>query len=106
MWAVFEFCKTLLSDKIRKRFTVLSNVEKLKTKLGTEILPTEYGGIESVDEMSSKWVQEVAAQRNNLLELDQMTVCETAMIKKSKEKKSSLWSIFGGYGSQATAESL
>ena len=34
MWAVFEFCKTLLSDKIRKRFTVLSNIEKLKNKLG------------------------------------------------------------------------
>jgi len=106
MWAVFEFCKTLLSDKIRKRFTVLSNIEKLKNKLGIEILPSEYGGVESVDEMASKWVQEVADQRNNLLELDQMVVCETAMVKKSKEKKSSIWSIFGGYGSQASAESL
>lgn len=35
MWAVFEFCKTLLSDKIRKRFSVLSSIDKLVTKMGT-----------------------------------------------------------------------
>ena len=35
MWAVLEFCKTLLSDKIRRRFSVISSVDKLRTKLGT-----------------------------------------------------------------------
>ena len=35
MWAVFEFCKTLLSDKIRRRFSVINSIEKLKTKMGT-----------------------------------------------------------------------
>merc|ERR1719430_2355081 len=45
MWAVFEFCKTLLSSKIRKRFSVHSSVDKLVTKLGGPgILPEEYGG--------------------------------------------------------------
>ena len=37
MWAVFEFCKTLLSDKIRKRFSVLGSVDKLVSKMGTGI---------------------------------------------------------------------
>ena len=45
MWAVFEFCKTLLSAKIRKRFSVHSSLDKLVTKLGgVDILPQEYGG--------------------------------------------------------------
>jgi len=107
MWAVFEFCKTLLSDKIRKRFSVLSSIDKLVTKMGTEVLPTEYGGSQSVEEMASLWSQVVAEHRDMLLELDSMTVCETAVVKKTKEKKNSFWNIFNGYGSQAaSAESL
>ena len=74
--------------------------------------------------MASLWSQVVAEHRDMLLgkeisipvkiwiqilisELDSMTVCETAVVKKTKEKKNSFWNIFNGYGSQAaSAESL
>ena len=42
MWAVFEFCKTLLSDKIRRRFSVINSIEKLKTKMGTGNVSKRY----------------------------------------------------------------
>ena len=38
--------------------------------------------------------------------LDSMTIEETSLTKKSKQKKSSLWNIFSNYGSQPSAESL
>jgi len=45
MWAVFEFCKTLLSDKIRKRFCTHSNMSRMQEKLrDSSMLPQEYGG--------------------------------------------------------------
>lgn len=71
-----------------------------------DILPSEYGGPESIEEMSAKWVDVVTQHRDILLELDEMSIRETAIVKKTKEKKSSLWNIFSSYGSQASGESL
>ena len=68
MWAVFEFCKTLLSSKIRKRFSVHSSLEKLATKLGSaDILPKEYGGRVDLAKMTKRWVGELTERRNSLL---------------------------------------
>jgi len=106
MWAVFEFCKTLLSDKIRRRFSVINSIEKLKTKMGTDILPSEYGGKLRLEQMTSSWTEALSEHRDMLLELDSMIIEETSLTKKTKQKKSSLWNIFSNYGSQASAESL
>ena len=68
MWAVFEFCKTLLSSKIRKRFSVHSSLDKLVTKLGgADILPQEYGGRESLVDMTKEWAAELQERRSSLL---------------------------------------
>ena len=68
MWAVFEFCKTLLSDKIRKRFSVHSSLDKLVTKLGgVDILPKEYGGSKSLADMTREWAGELQGRRSSLL---------------------------------------
>ena len=91
MWAVFEFCKTLLSDKIRRRFSVINSIEKLKTKMGTgevsknifsitfqriylsflscssDILPSEYGGDTSLDQMTGAWAEALRDHRDILL---------------------------------------
>ena len=68
MWAVFEFCKTLLSSKIRKRFSVHSCVDKLVTKLGgPDILPQEYGGRQPTLEMTRLWMEELQESRNSIL---------------------------------------
>jgi len=106
MWAVFEFCKTLLSDKIRRRFSVINSIEKLKTKMGTDILPSEYGGTVGLEQMTRSWAETLSDHRDILLGLDSMTIEETSLTKKSKQKKSSLWNIFSNYGSQPSAESL
>ena len=86
MWAVFEFCKTLLSDKIRRRFSVINSIEKLKTKMGTgEVLtaleqkfiplsyafrhftlwvwrPAQAGADDQVLGWGSQWTQRYAAR--------------------------------------------
>lgn len=95
MWAVFEFCKTLLSSKIRKRFSVHSSVDKLVTKLGGPgILPEEYGGTQTTQDMTRLWREELQENRSSILSLDAMTVAENYVREKSKERKSSLWSLF------------
>ena len=70
MWAVFEFCKTLLSDKIRRRFSVLSSFEKLSSKFPGNILPSEYGGDICVEDMAAQWAAVVAQHRQELLGRD------------------------------------
>ena len=85
MWAVFEFCKTLLSDKIRRRFSVINSIEKLKTKMGTgevltalvrnsklfltpsDILPSEYGGKLRLEQMTRSWAEALSEHRDMLL---------------------------------------
>ena len=68
MWAVFEFCKTLLSSKIRKRFSVHSSLAKLVTKLGgADVLPKEYGGTVPLVDMTEKWMEELGKKREVLL---------------------------------------
>jgi len=100
MWAVFEFCKTLLSDKIRKRFSVHSNIDKLVSKLGCiDILPKEYGGSIPMADMTKDWAGVLEKKRDSLLDLDAMTVDESLCVKKTKERKSSLWGLLSGYGS-------
>ena len=116
MWAVFEFCKTLLSDKIRRRFSVISSFEKLSLKFPGDLLPSEYGGAARLEEMAAQWAAVVAEHRQSLLgrtqfhllilliflplisELDNMIIEESA-VKRTKEKKHSLWGLFSGYNS-------
>ena len=68
MRAVFEFCKTLLSEKIKRRFSVHSTLDRLVGKLGSaDILPLEYGGTVRMADMAAMWVQELRRRREVLL---------------------------------------
>ena len=66
--AVFNLFKTLLSAKIRKRFSVHSSLDKLVTKLGgVDILPQEYGGRKPLADMTREWAGELQEKRSSLL---------------------------------------
>ncbi|XP_037069088.1 clavesin-1-like [Pollicipes pollicipes] len=73
--AVLDFVKGLLNAKLRSRFIVHSNVDKLYDTLPAKNLPKEYGGITPIDDMIGSWKKELLASRPRLLALDQMRVC-------------------------------
>jgi len=100
MWAVFEFCKTLLSDKIRKRFCTHSNISRMQEKLrSSSMLPQEYGGSVPLATMTSMWAEKLEEARPRLLELDSMTYSKPAPVVKTKERKSSFWNLLSSsYG--------
>lgn len=82
LFAIFEFCKTLLSDKIKNRFQVHSDETKLRKKVPVRILPKEYGGTVPIAEMIKMYKKELTAVRSRLLMMDQMHI-----EKKPKTKK-------------------
>jgi len=108
MRAIFEFCKTLLSDKIRRRFSVHSSFDKVTSKMGDTsagVLPLEYGGSTPLKEMTTAWAQHLEDKRSTLLRLDSVNIKETQVAKR-KESKSSLWSYLPSFSSQSTAGSI
>lgn len=74
MSIIFAFAKSLLSEKIRKRFQTHSSLEALSKVVDVKVLPSEYGGKRSMKECVGLWKKELEANRSNLLELDQMRV--------------------------------
>lgn len=82
LFAIFEFAKTLLSDKIKNRFQVHNDETKLKKKIPIRILPKEYGGTVPMAEMIKMYKKELTAVRSRLLMMDQMHI-----MKKPKTKK-------------------
>jgi len=74
MTLVFQFAKSLLSEKIRKRFRTHSGLESLMKSVDPSILPQEYGGTRSVAECVELWKEELEESRTSLLQLDQMKV--------------------------------
>lgn len=74
MSIIFAFAKSLLSEKIRKRFQTHSSLEGLGKHVDLSILPSEYGGNRSMEECVGLWKKELEANRKSVLELDQMRV--------------------------------
>ena len=71
---IFQFAKSLLSEKIRNRFKTHSNVEHLQKSVDTSILPLEYGGSKPVKECIENWKAELEQHRASLLDLDLLKV--------------------------------
>lgn len=95
VWAVFEFAKTLLSDKIRKRFSVHGDINKLHKKFAdTSFLPQEYGGQTPLLDQAKEWAHHLETIRPRLLALDTMNVDVKQSQVKCKERKSSFWTLF------------
>jgi len=96
MWAVLEFCKALLSSKIKKRFCVHSSFDKLVTKVG-QILPEENGtgGGMPLNTMTALWAEELERKRESLLALDKMMVIQAENVR-AKERRTSFWGFLTG----------
>ncbi|KAK8381531.1 hypothetical protein O3P69_018546 [Scylla paramamosain] len=82
LMAVFEFAKTLLSDKIKNRFQMHSDNSKLRQAVPARLLPKEYGGTIPLADMIQMYKKELLSVRSRVLMLDQMHIG-----KKPKNKR-------------------
>merc|ERR1712062_718249 len=80
MSLIFQFAKSLLSEKIRSRFKTHSGLESLQQSVDPSFLPAEYGGKVSVEECIASWKVELAEGRAELLQLDQLKVDSSAPV--------------------------
>ncbi|KAK3878038.1 hypothetical protein Pcinc_017298 [Petrolisthes cinctipes] len=85
LMAVFEFAKTLLSDKIKSRFQMHSEDAKLRKAVPARLLPREYGGTVPMEEMIKMYKKELEAVRPRVLMLDQMNI--TKKVKRKAVEK-------------------
>merc|ERR1712223_1368705 len=67
---MFQFAKSLLSEKIRSRFKTHSGLESLQRSVDPSLLPEEYGGKTSVAECITSWKKELEAGREEQLKVD------------------------------------
>jgi len=111
MTIVFQFAKSLLSDKIRKRFQTHSSLESLGQQVDVDVLPSEYGGSRSIEECVQLWKEELEANRTRVLSLDQMRIStEPAsehlqlVRKKSRHDSGSGCQMLGVVGSMRKME--
>merc|ERR1711874_560268 len=74
MSLIFQFAKSLLSEKIRNRFKTHSSLDSLQRSVDPAILPAEYGGTKSIQDCITSWKTELEQNRNSLLELDQLKI--------------------------------
>ena len=72
MSIVFQFAKSLLSQKLRERFRTHANFDKLGDHLPTSILPQEAGGCVPMADMVEKWKAVLEERREALLSLEQI----------------------------------
>lgn len=95
IWAVFEFAKSLLSDKIRKRFCVHGDITKLQKSLEDHsFLPEEYGGQIPLKQQAQQWAHHLEEIRPRLLALDTMKVEVKTDGKEQNRRKSSFLGWF------------
>lgn len=111
-WAVLEFVKQFLSSKIKGRISAVDNTQKLSDKLGSQVLPKEWGGKVPLIEMPRQWREEVQTHKAYLLSLDSLVLtvseqekeeqlaCSQSLekkeLKKKERKASGLWSYIPG----------
>ncbi|KAG7300963.1 hypothetical protein JYU34_015316 [Plutella xylostella] len=70
----FEFCVSLLSDKLKDRVMFHRNAEELVKHVDPAILPKEYGGTVPLRDMIEELKRNLLARRNELMALDDMCV--------------------------------
>ena len=80
MSLIFQFAKSLLSEKIRSRFKTHSGLESLQRSVDPSFLPAEYGGTTSVADCIASWKSELEDGRAELLQLDQLKVDSNAPV--------------------------
>jgi len=77
MALILQFAKSLLSEKLRKRFQTHSGLESLGRVVDVGLLPAEeYGGRRSMAECVALWKRELEQHRASVLGLDQIKISE------------------------------
>jgi hypothetical protein len=112
MSLIFQFAKSLLSEKIRNRFKTHSGLESLQRSVEPALLPAEYGGTVTVAECIVSWKEELEASRQSLLQLDQLRVDSSTPVgeqlalvrKKSRHDSGSGSEVLGMMGSMRKHE--
>ncbi|XP_054275530.1 clavesin-2-like [Macrosteles quadrilineatus] len=64
----------LITEKIKKRVKIFTNLEEAKKNMDTSMLPKEYGGSMPMEEMIALWKEELLASRDRILGHDKMKV--------------------------------
>lgn len=114
MSLIFQFAKSLLSEKIRSRFKTHSGLESLQRSVDPAFLPTEYGGSTPVAECIASWREELEAGRQQLLGLDRLRVESVGQVgeqlalvrKKSRHDSGSGSEVLGMMGNMRKHEQL
>lgn len=108
---IFQFAKSLLSEKIRNRFKTHSNVDHLQKSVDTSTLPLEYGGTKPVKECIQSWKAELEKHRASVLDLDLLKVDHSPVNehlgvarKKSRHDSDSGSQVLGMMGSMRKHE--
>merc|ERR1712218_700570 len=111
MSLIFQFAKSLLSEKIRSRFKTHSGLESLQKSVNTSTLPLEYGGTKPVKECIQSWKAELEDHRASLLDLDLLKVDHSPVNehlgvarKKSRHDSDSGSQVLGMMGSMRKHE--
>lgn len=113
MSLIFQFAKSLLSEKIRNRFKTHSGLDSLKGSVEPSVLPSEYGGKRPLSECVNLWQAELSRHRSDLLDLDQLKVDlgpqvvgeQLALVrKKSRHDSGSGSQVLGMMGSMRKHE--
>jgi len=112
MSLIFQFAKSLLSEKIRSRFKTHSSLDSLQRSVDPSFLPAEYGGKTSVEDCIASWQLELEAGRESLLQLDQLRVDSSAPVgeqlalvrKKSRHDSGSGSEVLGMMGNMRKHE--
>lgn len=93
MSLVFQFAKSLLSQKLRDRFRTHANLDKLAEVVPASILPAEAGGQVPMSVMIDEWKAVLEARRESILSLDRVEYSienmEAAESTSSKSKTTS-----------------
>jgi len=74
MSIIFQFAKSLLSEKIRNRFQTHGNVDSLAAVVDQDVLPAEYGGTVPIQECIDSWKKELEQHRTNVMKLDDLNI--------------------------------
>jgi len=72
MSLVFQFAKSLLSQKLRDRFRTYANFDKLTENVPVSILPAEAGGSIPMSVMIDQWKAVLEERRETILSLDRV----------------------------------
>ena len=72
MSLVFQFAKSLLTQKLRDRFRTYANFDKLTENVPISILPAEAGGQVPMAVMIDQWKAVLEERQETILSLDQV----------------------------------